>query len=49
MIDVEIEPLSEEEIEELLAKEVCDKVAEGLGYFAQGRTSYRYSSVENEA
>ena len=49
MKDVEIPALSEEEINELLARETNEKVAEGLGFFAQGRTSYRYSSVENEA
>ena len=44
-----IPALTEAEVADLLAREVNEKVAEGLGYFAQGRTSYRYSSVENEA
>lgn len=49
MIDVEIPALTEEEIADILAKETNEKIAEGLGYFAKGRTSYHYSSTESEA
>ena len=49
MVDVEIPALTEGEVADLLARETDPKVAEGLGYFAQGRTTYTYSSKENEA
>lgn len=45
MADVEIEPLTEGEVADLLARETNEKVAEGLKYFSAGRTSYHYSSV----
>ena len=49
MKDVEIPALTEGEVAELLARETDEKIAEGLGFFAQGRTTYTYKSVENEA
>ena len=48
MKDVVIPALTEAEVADLLAREANEKVAEGLGYFAQGRTSYCYNSVENK-
>lgn len=48
MKDVVIPALTEAEVADLLAREKDEKVAEGLGYFAQGRTSYCYNSVENK-
>lgn len=45
--DVEIHPLMEGEIAEMIARESNPKVAEGLKYFANGRTSYYYTSNES--
>ena len=47
MIDVKIEPLTEEEINNIISKESNELTAEGLRYFANGRTSYSYSSSDN--
>ena len=47
MKDVVIPALTEAEVADLLAREKDEKVAEGLGYFAKGRTSYCYNSVES--
>lgn len=46
MIDVKIEPLTEEEINNIISKESNELIAEGLRYFANGRTSYSYSSSD---
>lgn len=48
MKEVEIPALTEGEIADILAREKDPKIAEGLGFFAQGRTSYTYSSKTSE-
>lgn len=42
--NVEIYPLMESEIDQMLARESDPRVAEGLKKYAVGRTTYRYSS-----
>lgn len=42
--EVNIHPLMESEIEAMLARESDPRVAEGLRKYAEGRTTYRYSS-----
>ena len=42
--EVNIHPLMESEIETMIARESDPRVAEGLRKYAEGRTTYRYSS-----
>lgn len=46
--DVNIPPLSQEEIEEMIQRENDPKVQEGLRGYAVGRTNYSYNSAEDE-
>ena len=46
--DITINPLSKEEIEDMIQKESNPKVQEGLRAYANGRENYRYNSSQDE-